>query len=72
MEYEKYAIHDEGLMSFKAASERLGKNKDYLKKQLYLHPEWFDQNTYKNFGKTYLITQQGLDIYKIRATLRNT
>lgn len=64
---EKYELTDPRIMTFAEASKKLNKNDSYLRILLRDYPNYFLEGTYKKFGKTYLITQEGIDyIEKVR------
>ncbi|TFI60568.1 hypothetical protein CKN63_13470 [Carnobacterium divergens] len=58
---EKYELNDPRIMTFSEASKKLGKNESYLRIMLNNHPQNFLKGTYRKFGKTYLITEEGIE-----------
>ena len=58
---KKYELSSEDLMSASEASGRWGYDEGYVRQQLSKYPEKFKEGTIRKFGKTYIITREGME-----------
>ncbi|WP_245676904.1 helix-turn-helix domain-containing protein [Enterococcus rivorum] len=54
-------LDTDDLMAATEASVRWGKNEGYVRQQFVKYPEKFKKGTIRKFGKTYLITREGME-----------
>lgn len=57
----KYELNSKDLMSASEASVRWGYDEGYVRQQLSKYPEKFKEGTIRKFGKTYIITREGME-----------
>ncbi|MGM0220143.1 helix-turn-helix domain-containing protein [Enterococcus sp. AZ126] len=58
---KKYELSSEDLMTASEASERWSYDEGYVRQQLSKYPEKFKEGTIRKFGKTYIITREGME-----------
>lgn len=58
---KKYELTSQDLMSASEASVRWGYDEGYVRQQLSKYPEKFKMGTIRKFGKTYIITRDGME-----------
>lgn len=58
---KRYELYSDDLMTAAEASKRWGFDEGYVRQQLLKYPGKFLKNTIRKFGKTYIITREGME-----------
>jgi hypothetical protein len=58
---EMINLNDPRIMDAVAASERWGKQRDYVRTIYNKYPERFPEGSIRKFGKAYVVTEEGMN-----------